>query len=123
MGYLLPGSSLPGEHRLGLAFEVEVGLAADVDRDPLDGAAGEPVRRLARVVLGDGRAAVPADTQSLAGQLEGAGLGLDAALADLVVSVVQGQHAGGHAGSLLAVLVEGRGQDEVLPGWQVLGRL
>src|SRR5262249_46765270 len=37
-------SLLPGEHGFGLALEVQVGLAADVDRDPLDRAAGEPVR-------------------------------------------------------------------------------
>src|SRR5262245_44033527 len=38
--------SLPGEHGLGFAFEVDVGLAAHVNRDSLDHAAGEPVRRL-----------------------------------------------------------------------------
>ena len=53
-----------GEHRGGLAFEVEVGLAADVDRDPLDGAAGEPVRALPRVVVGDGVGAVAADARA-----------------------------------------------------------
>jgi hypothetical protein len=29
-------SLLPGEHGRGLAFQVEVGLAADVDHDPVD---------------------------------------------------------------------------------------
>jgi hypothetical protein len=40
----LPLSALfPSEHGLGLAFEVDVGIAADVDGDPLDGPAGEVV--------------------------------------------------------------------------------
>jgi len=32
-----------GEHRGGFAFEVDVRVAADVDRDAVDGAAGELV--------------------------------------------------------------------------------
>src|SRR5262249_2356858 len=113
---------LAGEHRGRLALEVEVRLAADVDRYPLDGAAGEPVGPLARVVAGDRGAAVAADAQALPGQLEVAGLVPDPPLADLAVSVVQGQHAGGHAGGILPVLVEGCGQDQILPGREVLGR-
>ena len=35
---------LAHEHRLGLALEVDVRLAADVDRDAVDRAAGERVR-------------------------------------------------------------------------------
>src|SRR5262245_3480299 len=61
---------LAGEHGGRLAFQVEVGLAADVDRYPLDGAAGEPVGAFARVVAGDRRADVEADEQALHGQLE-----------------------------------------------------
>jgi hypothetical protein len=34
----------PREHRLGLAFQVHVRVAADVDSDLLDGAASEVVR-------------------------------------------------------------------------------
>ena len=34
----------PHHHGLGLALEIDVGIAADVDRDPLDRAAGERVR-------------------------------------------------------------------------------
>jgi len=71
--------SLPGEHGGRLAGEVEVGLAADVDHDPLDDAAGESVRAGPGIVVGDGRAAVPADAQALAGQLEVARLVLDTA--------------------------------------------
>jgi len=33
------GRLLSGEHGLGFAFEVDVGIAADVDGDALDGAA------------------------------------------------------------------------------------
>src|SRR5215475_1596731 len=113
---------LAGEHRGRLALEVEVRLAADVDRDPLDGAAGEPVGPLARVIAGDRRAAVATDAQALPGQLEVAGLVPDPPFADLAVAVVQGQHAGGDARGIFAVLVEGCGQDQVLPGGQVLGR-
>jgi hypothetical protein len=57
---------LAGEHGLGFALEVDVGVAADVDRDPFDRAAGERVRVLARVVGGDRLAAVAADAQALA---------------------------------------------------------
>src|SRR5213592_2729731 len=44
---------LTHEHRLRFAFEVDVGIAADVDGDPLDRAAGETVRRPVRVVAGN----------------------------------------------------------------------
>src|SRR5215467_3661104 len=107
---------LAGEHGGRLALQVEVGLAADVDRDPLDGAAGEPVGPFARVVAGDRRGAVAADAQALPGQLEVTGLVPDPPLADLAVPVVQGQHAGGDARGIFAVLVEGCGQEQVLPG-------
>jgi hypothetical protein len=36
---------LSGKHGLGLALEIDVGGAADVDGDPLDRAAGKAVRR------------------------------------------------------------------------------
>ncbi len=91
--------SFPGEHGFGLAFQIEVGLTADVDGHPLDGAAGEPVGPRPGVVAGDGRAAVAADAQALAGEFEVAGLGLDPALADLAVSVVVKMAAPGRTGN------------------------
>src|SRR5689334_23035556 len=100
----------PGEHGSGLAFQVEIWLAADVDRDPLDRAAGKPPGPLAGVVADNGRAAVTADAQALTGQLEVAGLGLDARLADLPVAVVEAQHAGGDPGRIFAVLVDRDGE-------------
>src|SRR6201995_5061150 len=116
-----PASLLPREHGLGLAFEVDVGVAADVDGDALDRAAGEGVRVLPRIVVGHRLAAVPADAQALAGQAEHPGLGLDPALADLLVPVVKGQDAGGNTWRVLAVLVERGRQDQVYSGWDVLG--
>ena len=84
-----------------------------------------PVKRygpLAGVVVGDRLAAVAADAEALAGDHELAGLGLDAALADLLVAVVEREGAGRDAGRVLAVLVEGGRQDQVLAGRHVLGR-
>jgi hypothetical protein len=89
---------LAGKNGGRLAFEIQVRLAADVDGDPLDDAAGEPVGPFARVVAGDRRAAVAADAQALPGQLEVAGLVPDPPLADPAVAVVEGQRAGGDAG-------------------------
>src|SRR5205814_2355090 len=111
---------LAGEHGCGLTLEVDVGVAADVDRDPVDGAAGEGVRVRAGVVVGDRFAAVAADAQALARDREQPGLGLDTALADLLVAVVEGQDAGGHAGGILPVLAERGGKDQILPGGNVL---
>ena len=56
-----------GEHGLRLAFEVEVGIAADVDGDAFDGAASEGVRVRARVVVGDWFCTVFPDVEALAG--------------------------------------------------------
>ena len=81
------------EQHLGLALEVDVRLAADVDGDLVDRAAGERVRRLARVVVGDRLAAVPADEERRAGDRERAELRLDPALADLLVAVVERERA------------------------------
>jgi hypothetical protein len=44
---ILMADLLPRQHGLGLALEVDVGVAADVDGDALDRAAGEGVRVLA----------------------------------------------------------------------------
>ncbi len=43
---------LAGQHGLGLALKVNVGVAADIDRHPLDRAAGEKMRVIARIVVG-----------------------------------------------------------------------
>src|SRR5262249_23773121 len=49
---------LAGEHGRGLALQVDIRRAAAVDHAPLARPAGEPVRPLPRVVVGNGRAAV-----------------------------------------------------------------
>src|SRR6266516_2497070 len=112
---------LAGEHGRGLTLQVDVGVAADVDGDALDGAAGEGVRVRAGVVVGDRFAAVAADAQALARDREHSWLGLDPALADLLIPVVEGQDPGGHARRVLTVLVERGRQDQVLPGRKILG--
>jgi hypothetical protein len=56
---------LPRQHGLCFALKVDVGIAADVNGHPLDGAAGECVRGLARVVVRHRLAAVTADAQAL----------------------------------------------------------
>src|SRR5262249_56111801 len=99
----------------GRALRVAIRGAADVAQAPLDRPAGEPVRPLPRVVVGDRRAAVAPHAQALAGQLEVPWLVLDARLADLPVPVVQRQGAGRHAGRVLAVLVERRRHHHALP--------
>ena len=87
----------------------------------MQGAAGEPPGRLARVVLGDRFAAVAAHGQPLAGQGEEAGLGPDLALADLAVAVVERQRAARGARGVLGRLGEAGRQDQVVAGGQVLG--
>ncbi|MFF4444485.1 hypothetical protein [Streptomyces sp. NPDC001502] len=87
----------------------------------MKGRAGERPGSGAGIVVGDRFAAVAADSESLARQGEAAGLGLDAALADLAVAVVGAEDAGGDAGRDLAVLLEGRGEDELLAGREFLG--
>src|SRR4051794_39757519 len=82
-------SLLAHHHRDGFAFEVGVRLATDVDRDPLDGAPREAPRHLARIVVGDARAAVATDAKSLATDDELAWLRLDRGLANLLVAVEQ----------------------------------
>src|SRR5689334_1214578 len=89
-GLLMPRCwLLARDHRGGLAFEVDVGLAADVDRHHVDGAAGEVPGALARVVGGDAGPA-PADGQVRAGEAKLPGLSFDASLADLLLAVIQG---------------------------------
>ena len=63
-------------HRHRFELEVHVGLAAHVDDDPLDRAARELPWLDARVVEGDGCAALATDVQALAAQRELAELGL-----------------------------------------------
>src|SRR4051794_11463484 len=82
---------LAHEHGDGLVLEVGVGLAADVDGYPLDGAPGEAPGHLPRIVAGNACATVAADAKSLAGQRELAGLSLDRGLADLLVPVEERQ--------------------------------
>jgi hypothetical protein len=65
-----PVCLLAHEHQCGFPFQVQVRLAADVYRNPVDRAAGEAVGRLARIVVGDGLAGVPADVQAGAGDGE-----------------------------------------------------
>src|SRR5215218_9104867 len=55
---VIDAALLTRHHRRGLALQVHVRLAADVDRHPPDRAAREAERRLARVVGGDRVAAV-----------------------------------------------------------------
>src|ERR1019366_8363525 len=98
---------LAGEHGLGLALEIDIRIPADVDCDSLDRAAGELPRRLTRVVARHRFTAVAADAQTLARQREHSRLGLDAAFADLLVPVIQGQDPGGNAGRIFSVLGEG----------------
>src|SRR5579872_3981677 len=92
------------QHRLGLALEVEVEVAADVDGDSLDGAAGENVRVITWVVVRHRFTAVTADAQALAGEREHSRLGPDAAFADFLIPVVQGKDSGGNARWLFSVL-------------------
>src|SRR5207237_4235490 len=72
---------LAHQHRLSLALEVDVLLAADVDGHASQGAPCEAPGLGTRVVAGDARAAVAADAQALAGDHELAGLRLGIALA------------------------------------------
>src|SRR4051794_19008055 len=68
---------LAGHHGDGFALEVDVGFAADVDRDPGDRAAGESERRRAGVILGHGVGAVASDAEAVAAERELARLRLD----------------------------------------------
>src|SRR5205085_11599467 len=101
---------LARHHGDGFALEVDVGLAADVDGDAVDRPAGEPERGGPGVVVGDGVAAVASDAQPVAGDRELAGLGADAALADLDVAVEQRQRPDRDPGRGLSGLLERRGQ-------------
>jgi hypothetical protein len=82
---------LVAHHRHGgCSFEVNVGLAADIDSDPFYGATCESVRRRSRVVVGDGLAAVSPDSEAFFADHELVGLGLDAPFADLGAPVSAG---------------------------------
>src|SRR3954454_7381321 len=113
-------SLLAHEHGHGLALEVRVRLATDVDGNPLDRAAGEPPRHLPGIVPGDAFPGVASYGKSLARQRELAGLGLDRGLADLLIAVEQRQGPVGDARWVLARLLERRGENQVLAGWDVL---
>src|SRR3954447_27000525 len=116
---VMDAALLTRHHRHGLALQVHVWLAADVDGDAVERAAREPVRRGAGVVVGDGVAAVASHAQALAADRELTRLGLDAALADLDVAVVERQRADRHAGRVLPLLLERGGEDQLLPGRQL----
>src|SRR5207302_2487354 len=103
-----------GEHGGRFAFEVDVGLATDIDGHAVQGAAGECPRCGARIVAGDGLAGVAADVEALTGEGELAGLGLYLPFADETVAVVQGEGPLRDALGLLAGLVEAGGQELVL---------
>ncbi len=62
----------PHDHELGLAFEIDEGLAADIDGDAIDGAADEGVWRRSRVVVGDWFARVASHVEACASDCEGA---------------------------------------------------
>src|SRR3954452_18515668 len=110
---------LARHHRDGLAFAVDVRLAAAVDRDAVDGPACEGPWRGTGVVAGDRVAAVSSDAQPFPTQRELARLGLDPPLADLDVAVEQRQRPDRHSGRVLALLLEGGGEDQVLAGGQL----
>src|SRR4051795_9701516 len=86
---VMDAALLTRHHRRGLALQVHVRLAADVDGDALDRAAAELPGRLTRVVGGDRVAAVAPDAEAVAGERELARLGADAPLADLALAVEQ----------------------------------
>src|SRR3954462_10459469 len=108
--------SLAHEHGGRLTLEVEVRLATDVDGDANDDAAGEVPRQFAGVVVGDAGATVASDAEALAGDHELAGLGLDAAFADLGVVVPERPRPGGDTGRVLSILFERSGEDHVFTG-------
>src|SRR4051795_10787753 len=114
------GLLFAGHHCDGFALQVDVWFAADVDRDAVDRAAGERVRRDAGVVVGDWVVAVAPDAQALAADRELARLRLDATFADLDVAVEERQGPDRHAGRVLALLVERGGEDQLLSGGQLL---
>src|SRR5436309_3197581 len=111
---------LAHKHGDGLVLKVRVGLAADIDGYPLDGAAGEAPWHLPRVVAGNTCATVASDAKSLAGERELAGLSFDRGFADLLVPVEQRQGPVGDARRVLARLLERRREDHVFAGGKVL---
>src|SRR3954467_4695196 len=111
--------SLAHEHGGRLTLQVEVRLATDVHGDANDDAAGEVPRQFAGVVVRDAGATVASDAEPLAGDHELAGLGLDAAFADLRVVVPERECPCRDTGRVLPFLVEGSGEDQVLTGREV----
>src|SRR6188472_3882370 len=108
------------------ARPVAASIAAPVRRGVLSrgeavaSALGRFTGRSSDVVVRDGVAAVAPDAQAVAGEHELAGLGHDAALADHDVAVEQRQRADRNAGRVLALLLEGGGDDQLLAGRQLL---
>lgn len=60
---------------MGLAFEVDEGLATHIDGDAVDSAARESVGGLSRVVVSDRFAALPSDEEAGTGDRKGPELG------------------------------------------------
>src|SRR6478735_5893185 len=107
------GLSVAGEHGHEFPLNIDKRGAGDVDNYLMDCSPVERPRRFTRVVAGDRLAAVPANVESLAGKRKFAGLGLDLALADLLLVEVQTERArGGHP---VAFLLEPGGEPAV-PG-------
>src|SRR5262249_60706260 len=106
----------------GSGSGLDGGGPGGVDGGARDAPAGEPMRGLAGVVVGDGSAAVAADAQAFARDFERAGLGHDAGLSDLSARVIEGEGADRNAGWVFAIFVEGGRQNQVLAGRQLLRR-
>src|SRR4051794_21816134 len=102
-------ASLARHDRERLLLQIDDRLARDVDDRLLDRAAGERVRRGARVVVRDRLGRVLADVQSLADEREVAGLRHQRPLPHLLVPDVERQRAGG--GHALVLLRERRRED------------
>ena len=115
-----PGS-VAREGRPGLLCQVDEGWPLTSTDGPVDGAADERPRVLARVVVGDRLGALLADVEPFAGDRELAWLGPDPALADLgLVPYMEGQRAFGR--HRVAFALERRREHHV-PGRNRLGRL
>src|SRR5205085_1668705 len=115
------GPLLTGHHGDGLTLQIDIGLAAHVHRDALDGPTAEGPGRRARVVRGHRLAAVAPHVQALAANGELSWLRLDRPCADLAIAEVEREGAARHSQSLLALLLEGCRQNHVRAAGDLLG--
>ena len=106
----------------GLALKVNIWLAANVDPDPPDHTACEPMRCRAGVVIGNRLSAFSSDTEPFLADHELVRLSLDPTFSYLLLSVVQREHPRRHAWRVLSVLVERRGKEKALADRHVIGR-